>query len=397
MNKKLFCLQIRLFLPVLVALTLAPLAEARDLRIVIPRRGLETPAQRLNRQGVREIQKHHYKKAEKLFYKAYLYDPADPFTLNNLGYVSEIEGQLSQAEQFYHLADEQSNDAMIAFSNENKLKGQPMLDAVRAIHDEPMKVNRLNIKAIELLSHNHPFEAVKVLQATMTIEPHNAFTLNNMGVALEATGDFAAALRSFERAADSQAAANVLVSMNHRWIGKPVHELAARNAQKLQKRIKSMSPNSIKAIKLSIHGVSAINQNRWAEAREDFLRAYSLSPTDAFSLNNRGYVAEREGELESAQFYFSMVRKADDANEKVGWTSSKQTPVKPIIKFVASANNYNVNEALAEYSKQRRETGGPIVLIPRKNGFLQQHPAPVVSKPQDHNQSSILHLSSKVQ
>ena len=60
--------------------------------IKIPRRSELTPVQRLNRRGVDAIKKHEYKNAESLFYKAYLYDPADPFTLNNLGYVSELEG-----------------------------------------------------------------------------------------------------------------------------------------------------------------------------------------------------------------------------------------------------------------------------------------------------------------
>ena len=50
--------------------------------------------QRLNREGVEAVKRHDYEKAEALFLKAYLYDPADPFTLNNLGYISELQGQL---------------------------------------------------------------------------------------------------------------------------------------------------------------------------------------------------------------------------------------------------------------------------------------------------------------
>lgn len=351
-----------------MVLTLAPAAIARNLRIVIPRRGLETPVQRLNREGVREIQKHQYKKAEDLFYKAYLYDPADPFTLNNLGYVSELEGQLSRAEQFYHLADEQSSDAEIAFSSEKRLKGQPMVDAVRALNDTPMKVNRLNIEAIELLSQNHPFEAVKVLQSALAIEPDNAFTLNNLGVAQEATGDFPSAMQSFDRAVNANAKATVLISLNHKWIGKPVHELAVRNSHKLHKRMAGMGPNEVQAITLAIDGVSAVNQNQWDVAKQDFLRAYYLSPEDAFTLNNRGYVAEREGQLESAQFYYSKAWKARNADAKVGWTTVAQTQVKPQLRYVAKANNSEINDALAAYSQRRREMGGPIVLIPRGNG-----------------------------
>ena len=68
--------------------------------------------QRLNREGVDAIRKHQYEKAEAIFYKAYLYDPADPFTLNNLGYISELQGQLDRAHKFYTLASEQGSAAL---------------------------------------------------------------------------------------------------------------------------------------------------------------------------------------------------------------------------------------------------------------------------------------------
>jgi hypothetical protein len=66
--------------------------QAKDLKITLPKSSHLTPVQRLNQEGVEEIRKHAYEKAETLFYKAYLLDPDDPFTLNNLGYVSELQG-----------------------------------------------------------------------------------------------------------------------------------------------------------------------------------------------------------------------------------------------------------------------------------------------------------------
>jgi tetratricopeptide (TPR) repeat protein len=70
---------------------------AKDLKITIPRHSELTPVQRLNRDGVEAVQKKQYEKAEALFLKAYLYDPSDPFTLNNLGYISELQGELDRA------------------------------------------------------------------------------------------------------------------------------------------------------------------------------------------------------------------------------------------------------------------------------------------------------------
>ncbi|MGH9350915.1 MAG: hypothetical protein ACRD2G_01930, partial [Terriglobia bacterium] len=53
---------------------------AGDLKITLPRRSELTPVQRLNREGVEAVRKHRYEKAEAIFYKAYIYDPSDPFT-----------------------------------------------------------------------------------------------------------------------------------------------------------------------------------------------------------------------------------------------------------------------------------------------------------------------------
>src|ERR1041385_8553843 len=73
----------------------SPWAQAGDLKINIPRSGKLTPVQRLNREGVEAVRKHNYSKAERLFYKAYLFDPDDSFTLNNLGYIAEIQDRKS--------------------------------------------------------------------------------------------------------------------------------------------------------------------------------------------------------------------------------------------------------------------------------------------------------------
>src|SRR5258708_7010248 len=90
---------------------LGPVANAGDLKITLPKRSQLTPVQRLNREGVEALRKHHYEKAESLFYKAYLFDPDYPFTLNNLGYISELQGQVERAQRFYALAGQQRPEA----------------------------------------------------------------------------------------------------------------------------------------------------------------------------------------------------------------------------------------------------------------------------------------------
>src|ERR1700723_3438542 len=89
-------------------------ASAGDIKITVPKRSHMTPVQRLNQEGVDAIRKRSYEKAETLFYKAYLLDPDDPFTLNNLGYISELKGQVDRAQSFYALAGKVASDAAIA-------------------------------------------------------------------------------------------------------------------------------------------------------------------------------------------------------------------------------------------------------------------------------------------
>jgi tetratricopeptide (TPR) repeat protein len=86
-----------------LAMLLAGTASAGDLRLNLPKRTQPTPVQKLNRQGVRALEKHDYAKAKALFYKAYLLDPNDPFTLNNLGYIAELDGEVERAQRFYAL------------------------------------------------------------------------------------------------------------------------------------------------------------------------------------------------------------------------------------------------------------------------------------------------------
>ena len=100
------------------------IAQARDLKISIPKRSQSTPVQQLNREGVKAVQKNDIKKAEKLFYKAYLLDPDDPFTLNNLGYISELQGKVERAQQYYQLAGQESSEAVIADASTSNVKGR---------------------------------------------------------------------------------------------------------------------------------------------------------------------------------------------------------------------------------------------------------------------------------
>lgn len=337
---------------------------AKDLRITIPRRSHMTPVQRLNREGVGAIRHHQYAKAESIFYKAYLYDPSDPFTLNNLGYVAEIQGQLDRAEKFYDMATKQAVSAEIDVSSAKKLEGQPMTYALDDLKDAPMRVNQMNFDAITLLSQSRDAEADLLLRRALAIDPKNSFTLNNLGVTSEALGDYDSALNYYKEAAASRSKETVVVTSKDSWRGKPVSKMAADNARQLEARLQQLESSEERAALLNVRGVAAMNRNDWTAAREDFLKAYALNPNSAFSLNNAGYVAEKEGDFETAQFFYARARQADDADARVGLATQMSAEGGPLLK-VASSNDEEAGYKIDLQSQARHRQKGPIELLHR--------------------------------
>jgi Flp pilus assembly protein TadD len=339
-------------------------AWARDgVTITIPRRSELTPVQQLNREGVAAVKKHQYEKAEQLFYKAYLYDPADPFTLNNLGYIAEMQGQLDRARKFYELASEQGSDADIDVSNVSALEGKPMKAALESLQYLPMKVNRMNVNAMQFLSQGRGFEAVSLLRQGLDLDPQNPFTLNNLGVAEEAAGDYESAMRYYSAAAGTQSMESVVLTPDHVWRGKSVSEMARSSAERLE-QAEIGNPANEKAAMFSLRGVFAENENDWETARQDFLQAYALDPSSAFSLNNRGYVAEMDGDLETAQFFYEKALRADDASARVGLSTKRSAEGKSLLS-VAIDSDGKVDAELDKYSEERHRQTGPVELIPR--------------------------------
>jgi len=78
------------------------------------------------------------------------------------------------------------------------------------------------VEAVRLLSQDAPGKRMLFLQNALTLDPKNGFTLNNLGVAKEAEGEYADALKYYAAAADSHTAQTVVVSMDPAWRRKPV-------------------------------------------------------------------------------------------------------------------------------------------------------------------------------
>jgi len=344
------------------------LAHAGDLKLTIPRRSKLTPVQRLNREGVEAIRKHKFAKAEQLFYKAYLFDPGDAFTLNNLGYISELQGQIDRAQRYYALAAEQSSEAVVDLASAPQMKGRPMKDAV-ALTNEPLQINHANVEAVRLLSQGRAPEADLLLQEALKSDPKNVFTLNNMGVAKEMEGEAQEALKYYDDASAGQSGATAVVTTNRTWRGRPVNVMAQQNAKALRDHLGRENDLPEQVAELNLRGVSAVNRNDLRAADADFRKAYALDPNNAFTLNNIGYVSELEGDRETAQFFYDHARQSTGASAVVGVASRRTEEGKKLVS-VAENSNSRVDAKVTQERQALQRGNEPVALRRRDNSIV---------------------------
>ena len=347
-----------------------PNAHAGDLHIRIPKRSQLTPVQRLNREGVEAVRKHSYEKAETLFYEAYLLDPDDPFTLNNLGYISELQGQIDRAQRFYELAGRQATDAVVDRASAARVEGHSIKEAL-AVPDGPMQTNHDNVEAVRLLFQGRAPEADMLLQQSLKRDPKNVFTLNNMGVAKQMEGESQDALHYYDAAASLSSDATAVVTMNRSWRGKPVVEMATQNGKGLRKHLETQNSVESKVAELNLRGVSAVNRNDWRTADQDFRKAYALDPNNAFALNNIGYMSELEGDRETAQFFYQYAENAGGANQKVQLATRRSAEGLKLFQ-VAADSDTSVGTRVAKQREERRRQHDPIQLRRRDNTLVDE-------------------------
>lgn len=349
---------------------------ASELKVPLPGRSMTTPAQKLNREGVAALKHGHHKKAKEFFYRAYLLDPEDPFTLNNLGYMAELDGDADRALRYYALAAKQHTDAVIDQSNEAALKGKPLDDVFRQVEDSDRQVSKVNEEAIVMLQAGHVIEAKNLLQSAQPRFPHDPFLLNNLGYALETIGDIEGAQRAYSEAASLHSTKKVIVTPRLKWRGRPISEVAAANAVAVSEQIAKGEGVEAATARLNLRGVAALNDNHPSEARDFFLQAYQRDPRNAFTLNNLGYVSEMAGDREGAESYYEAARSGRDANAKVSYATRRDAEGLKIDK-VADDNQLDVEATLKAIQQTRRREARPVELQRRNNSNPDQDSTPV--------------------
>jgi Flp pilus assembly protein TadD len=392
MNSKSF----RFLFVAALAAAFFPQLCAQNLKISLPKRSHATPVQELNQEGVKAVNKHDFKKAERLFYKAYLIDPDDPFTLNNLGYISELQGKVDRALRYYQLASRQNSDTTIANASVSELKGKPLTAVTTTFGDRDLRVNRGNIEAMSLLQRGRPTEAENLLRQTLAANPHNAFTLNNLGYTMETEGDLNAAYQFYTQAANQHSSDKTIVAPDPRWRGKPISEVAERNARAVNKRVESEQSTEAQVARLNLQGVSALNHNQPQKAREFFQQAYKLDPRNAFALNNMGYVAEMNGDQETAQELYREAKAAPGAGSRVSVATRREMVGAPLAE-VANTNDQAAQANMEAVQEARRRQGGPIQLRRRDNSLVQEPETPPANQNQSPQDQTLRNQSPQTQ
>ena len=362
------------------SLLLPVAAQAGDLRVSIPKRTPPIPVQNLNREGVRQLKKGHEKKAKQLFYKAYLLDPNDPFTLNNLGYLSELEGQASRALRFYALASKNQTQAVIDESTRHGLQGKTVSEAFTPGGNSNLEANLLNEKSIVLLQGGHLFEAEAMLKAALPRFPHNPFLLNNFGYVMESEGDLDSALRYYSAAASLHSNEPIVLTPRAKWRGKPISEVAAQNAAAVNQTLAKGEAPAAAAARSNLRGVSALNDNNPTAARGFFLQAYRLDSGNAFTLNNLGYISELNGDRESAEMYYAAARGGVDNTLRVTYSTRTDAEGRKL-DDLAGGNQADVNSVLRGIQEAKRRANRPIHLVTRNSEASPENASPRVSPP----------------
>jgi Flp pilus assembly protein TadD len=372
-----------------LALLMSANVWAGEFRLSLPKRSKPTPVQKLNQDGVKAIQKHDYAKAKKLFYKAYLVDPNDPFTLNNLGYIAELDGDLERAQRYYTLSQENSSDALVYKSSDKSAEGKTVSQIAGNAEDRNMNVNRLNVEAMGLLMKDRAPEADVTLTRALALDPQNPFTLNNLGFAKEKEGELEQAVRYYTLAANTNSQDPVVVTVKKDWRGRPISHVASDNAKAARKELDRSEDYSAKVTRYNLRGVSALNRNDRRLARQYFEQAYKIDPNNAFTLNNMGYVAELDGDRETADWFYSKAQTGDRSGRKVA-VATRRDAEGLAVSTVAVTNDQTVGQAQQAAVEAKRRQGGEPALLRRDNSkVVEEGVAPIRRTPRRGDSSEV--------
>src|SRR5207248_3404212 len=101
-------------------------------------------------------------------------------------------------------------------------------------------------------------------------------------------------------------------------------------------------------------------------ARKYSEQAYKAEPNNAFTLNNMGYLAELDGDKETAQDFYRRAKDAEQAHKAIG-VATKRDVEGQALADVASITDQKVDATMQAALAMKRRQGGPI-LLKRRDG-----------------------------
>jgi Flp pilus assembly protein TadD len=154
--------------------------------------------------------------------------------------------------------------------------------------------------------------------------------------------------------------------MNKSWRGRGISSVAAENAKKAQVALEHEADVEARVARLNLRGVSALNRNERRLGQEYFQQAYTLDPNNAFTLNNMGYVAELQGDRETADYFYAKAQEARRSNVRVAIATRKEAEGEKL-GAVAATNDQAVGAAERTQQEIRRHQGATPALLRRDN------------------------------
>jgi tetratricopeptide (TPR) repeat protein len=174
------------------------------------------------------------------------------------------------------------------------------------------------------------------------------------------------AIRYYDSSAATGSREPIVIAFNKSWRGRPISEVAQQNADKSRKELSKNQDMQARVARLNLRGVSAMNRNDRKAARDNFQQAYKLDPKNSFAVNNMGYLAELEGDTETAQSYYEQAQRAERARQKV-MVSTRPEVEGQTVGHVAEQSTTLVESAFVARAEARRRSGTPPALKTRDN------------------------------
>jgi hypothetical protein len=213
--------------------------------------------------------------------------------------------------------------------------------------------------------------------------------LNNLGFAKEKEGELEQAVRYYQSAAGTNSEEPVVVTLKGDWRGRPISRVAGDNAKAAQKILDRSEDVDSKLARYNLRGVSALNRNDRKLARQYFQQAYKLDPNNAFTLNNMGYVAELDGDRETANWFYAKAQTGNRSGRRVA-VATRRDAEGASLDQIAATNDQTVDQAQQRAVEAKRRLGGEPALMRRDNTkVVDEGAAPVRKVPRRGDSSEV--------